>query len=361
MNSAYQTTTLPSTTSAREPNRRLIGIFCYGISCAFLIGCTAAEQITRFGGSTMGTTYQVTYASTGAPVPEEIRGVEELLAEINDSLSTYIETSLISRVNRSVDTEGWNPIDTHFETVFRRSREIHLETDGAFNPAVGPLVEAWGFGPEGPGKIPDAATITSLLESTSLDAFEIRTAPPGLRKRDARARLDFSAIAKGYAVDAVAMRLEAWGVTEYFVEIGGEVRTRGAHPTGRSWRIGIERPAENATVRGTIQTSVPLRDGALATSGNYRNYRVEDGREIVHILNPATGRPEVGSLLSISVLAEDVMSADAYATAFMVMGIDRALRFVEEKPGVEAYFIVSDAAGGIVETRSLGFPEPPED
>ena len=325
-----------------------------------LVGLAACAQpggVTRFGGNTMGTTYEVTHRSTGESVHDEARAVEALLEDINQSLSTYIGTSRISRLNASSDIEAWHPIDAHFQTVFDRARTIYEDTGGAFNPAVGPLVNAWGFGPAGPQALPDDATIASLLEVAAFEAFLIRSSPPSVRKQMARAQLDFSAIAKGYAVDAVAALLEKRGVESYFVEIGGELRTRGEHPEGRPWRVGIEQPAESADMDRRARTVLLLNNSALATSGNYRNYRVHDGRKIVHILNPRTGRPEISSLLSVSVLSRDSMTADAYATAFMVMGLDDALRFVEARDELEAYFIAIDQEGNTIERRSPGFPQ----
>jgi len=334
--------------------RSWLGLLLAGL--AAMTGCQPAAGITRFGGETMGTTYEVTHRSTGEPARDETRAVEELLGEINRSVSTYIGTSLISRVNASSDTEAWHSIDSHFQTIFDRALAVYKDTGGAFNPAVGPLVEAWGFGPAGPRALPGDAVIASLLELAKFEAFQIRSSPPGLRKRIARAQLDFSAIAKGYAVDAVAALLERRGVRSYFVEIGGEVRTRGEHPEGRPWRAGIEQPTGSAPLERRARTVLLLHDAALATSGNYRNFRVQDGRKVVHILNPKTGYPEITPLLSVTVLARDTMTADAYATAFMVMGLDTALQFVEARDGLEAYFISVDKAGNYIERRSPGFP-----
>jgi len=338
------------------PERGRLGSALAFAAIGVLSGC-GEEAITRFGGVTMGTSYQVTYSPTAGSVQDEMRAVEDLLEEINESLSTYIDTSVISRVNQSADTASWHPIDRHFETVFARARAIYEDTGGAFNPAVGPLVDAWGFGPEGPQALPGPDAVDRLLQLVSFDLFEIRSTPPGVRKQMAESRLDFSAIAKGYGVDAVGRLIEGWGVRNYFVEIGGEVRTRGEHPERRRWRIGIERPSDDPSRAPEIQSVLALGDAALATSGDYRNYRLGTaGRKIAHILDPRTGYPVTSPLASVSVLARDAMTADAYATAFMVMGIEDALDFVEAREELEAYFIASDPAGNIIETRSSGFP-----
>ena len=171
----------------------------------------------------------------------------------------------------------------------------------------------------------------------SFEAFEWRPAPPAIHKTLLGARLDFSAIAKGYGVDAVGEWLEGRGVKNYLVEIGGEVRARGKRSAAREWQVGIERPTQQASDRAALQIAIPLRDVAMATSGNYRNYdTADDGRRFSHILNPHTGYPEQSALLSVSVIAPDCMTADAYATALMVMGADEGLRFVAARPALQA-------------------------
>ena len=326
------------------------------MAIGLLTACSSSATITQLAGNTMGTTYRLTYAATGNSIPEEARAVEALLAEINQSVSTYIKTSVISGINASTDPAAWHAVDSHFEAMFRRSREIYDDTGGAFNPAVGPLVNAWGFGPDGPQALPDDVSIRNLLKVASFDAFELRSSPPAVRKQIAGSQLDFGAIAQGYAVDAICELLEGWGVQNYFVELGGELRTRGQHPEGRAWRVGIEKPAVDAGADPEVQEKILLHDAALATSGNYRNVRVQDGKTVAHILNPRTGYPAVSSLLSVSVMAEDAATADAYATALIVMGLDDGLQFVEAHPGLQAYFIAKDPSGNTIEKRSSGFP-----
>ena len=321
-------------------------------------GCTSSGNgVSEFGGETMGTTYRVRYVTGKGPAEEEAKpAIEQLLVDINQALSTYIKSSVISRINRSTDTEEWHAVDGHFESVFRKGRRIHDETGGAFNPAVGPLVQAWGFGPDGPHATPDQKTVNALLRVVSFKAFDLRGPPAAVRKRISGAQLDFNAIAEGYAIDTIATWLEEHGVQHYLIEIGGEVRAHGRRPDGEGWRVGIERPSADALAESRIQTVLALQDAALATSGIYRNYRVEDGRVIAHILNPHTGYPQVSSLLSVSVLAQSATTADGYATAFMVMGLEDALKFVEAHENLEAYFVSRDSKGNITETRSSGFP-----
>ncbi|HET9217363.1 MAG TPA: FAD:protein FMN transferase [Terriglobia bacterium] len=327
-------------------------------------GCDRPDAVELIRGETMGTTYQVSFVSretTAAHRQELVKAIDALLAEINQSLSTYIENSTISRINASTDLKEWQPIDQHFDSVLQRSRDIYQDTKGAFNPAVGPLVNAWGFGPEEPDRLPDAATVEALRKVVDFDSFAYRQFPPALRKHIASARLDFNAIAKGYGVDAVGLLLEQRGVISYIVEIGGEVRARGHHPDRPSWRVGVEKPTDDALADKQIKMVIELKDAALATSGTYRNYDISEGKKISHIIDPKTGYPAQNSLLSVSVIAPDAVTADAYATALIVMGLDEGLRFVEARKGLAAYFIATDNSGKLVERRSSAFPAPVND
>jgi FAD:protein FMN transferase len=302
----------------------------------------------------MGTTYQVIYVPDRVSVRQD--EVEALLADINQSMSTYIESSVISKINLSNDPAVWHPIDSHFDIVFRRAREIYDDTDGAFNPAVGPLVDAWGFGPDGTGTLPDDEAIRKLLNVVSMDAFTLQDSPPAVRKQFAGARLDFGGIAKGYGVDAIASLVEKRGVKNYVISIAGEVRARGLRPEGDGWHVGIEKPAADALAARRIQTIVELKDSAVSTSGTYRNYRDDDGKTLSHIIDPKTGYPARNSLVSVSVLAPDATTADAYATAFIVMGLEEALRLVEARSNLAAYFIAKGRDGNFIEKRSTRFP-----
>ena len=326
-----------------------------------LAGCAepadqGGAEVLRFGGNTMGTSYQVIYgASSRDSVDSDKAAVENLLLEVNESLSTYIDTSLISRINSSSNPALWHPVDSHFLTVFERAQDIYKKTGGAFNPAVGPLVKAFGFGPDLMDNVPDSSVVDSLRGLVDFESFLLIESNKALQKRNVDASLDFSAIAKGYGVDVISTFFEARGTKDYFVEIGGEVRTGGAHPEGRPWRVGIERPTENQFSEQATQAVVVLGDNAMATSGNYRNFYVRDGRKYVHTIDPATGYPKISSLLSASVVARDCMTADAYATSFMVMGLDQAIALVESDSDLEAFFIVAGEDGEFVEHQSSGF------
>jgi len=322
-----------------------------------LTACTPASHTRHFSGHTMGTTYRVTYVARTAATPPSQQAVEDLLHEINASVSNYIETSLISQLNASRDISASHAVDRHFAAIFRRSREIYEDTGGAFNPALGPLIDAWGFGPKQPQALPDDSTVRALLKVSSFDAFDLQESPAVVRKRIAEAQLDFGGIAKGYAVDTIAALLDNSGVQDYLVEIAGEVRAKGKRADGGIWEVGIERPAEDALAQRNIQIIVELENAAVSTSGNYRNLQEEAGRRVGHILNPRTGYPAMSSLLSATVLAPNAMTSDAYATALMVMGLDEALQFVESHKELSAYFIAMDSTGGTIEKRSSRFPE----
>lgn len=290
----------------------------------------------------MGTTYQITYRSSQKDSLQE--GIDSLLKAFLQSVSTYEPQSTISSFNQA---ERGVVMDTLFRNVLEASRKIYRMTDGAFDPTVGPLVNAWGFGYEKkPNK--DSATIDSLLQLVGLDRLEVRG--DSLIKPDPRIELDFSAIAKGYGVDLVADYLQKKGIDDYFVEIGGEIRVSGRNPGGDSWRIGIERPEENQSALKAILT---VNRGALATSGNYRNFYYEDGAKYAHTISPVTGYPVQHQLLSASVWASDCMQADALATAFMVMGHRKAQAFIK-KYDVDAYFIYASSEGDLRTYESPG-------
>ncbi len=288
-------------------------------------------------GKTMGTTYNLTY------LDEEGRNlqpaVDSLLVVFNNSLSTYIPDSEISQFNRQDSLEFKLP---YLPVVLRASKAIYEKTGGAFDPTVGPLVNVWGFGPGGP-QLKDSTDISQLLrlvgfEKVIFDQTGVRKTVPGLY-------LDFSAIAKGQGVDMVAALLEAKGISDYLVEIGGEVVAKGVNEKGELWKVGINRPEESASA-SDLHSIIALQNRAMATSGNYRNYYVKDSVKISHTINPATGYPVNHNLLSATVLADNCMTADAYATAIMVMGVDRAIALDSSIEEIEIFLIYDNGKGG---------------
>lgn len=318
----------------------------YLLLALLFAGCSAQPPETvRYAGQAMGTTYSIIFeAPSGDGVPQA--RVDSLLDALNASLSTYIPSSIISGINTSADTSQWFALDGHFSRVMERSQELYERSGGAFNPAIGPLIDAWGFGAEGPGNTPSDEDIARLLAIVDFGGFMYDASRPALKKSAPDGSLNFNAIAKGYGVDIVGELLEEGGISDYFVEIGGEVRSRGQHPEGRPWRVGIERPAANMLASQTAQQVVNLEAAAMATSGNYRNYIERDGQRFTHILDPASGRSKTTSMLSATVIAPDCMTADAWATAFVVMGLEAAMELVESDPALEAYFILAGEGEG---------------
>lgn len=287
-------------------------------------------------GLIFGTVYKVTY-QYDEDLKEEI---EAALKRFDGSLSPFNDTAVITRINLNEDIIP----DTFFINVFRRSREISEETDGAFDITIAPLANAWGFGFK-KGTFPDSAMIDSLQEITGYNKVKL-SAEGKVVKQDPRIMLSCSAIAKGYAVDVVAQVLEKRSIRNFMVDIGGEVVVRGENPKKDLWRIGINKPIDDSlSVNQELQTVLNLTNVGIATSGNYRNYYYKNGKKYAHTIDPRTGYPIQHNILSATVIARDCMSADAYATAFMVMGLKEAERFANAHPDIEAYFIYSDKDG----------------
>jgi thiamine biosynthesis lipoprotein len=308
---------------------------------ALLFACRQASGPgvwMKLGGSTQGTYYSVTYFTADSTDYQE--DLEKLLGDFDQSLSNYIDTSLISRFNRS--NKGIIP-DHYLETCFNCAREVTEATGGAFDITVAPLVNAWGFGFTEASEV-DSALIDSLLNYVGMD--KVRISGGEIRKDLPGVMLDVNAIAQGYAVDVLCGFLESRGIVNYLVDIGGELRTRGRNPDGSAWRVGIDRPVEGLQISGAdLQAIVKVRDRSLATSGNYRKFYIRNGVKYAHTIDPKTGYPVQHRLLSASVMAEDCMRSDAYATAFMVMGFRKSREFLLDHPEMDAYLIYNDETG----------------
>lgn len=282
-------------------------------------------------GQTMGTTYNVKYRDDQRRSFKP--GVDSLLEVFNQSVNHYLPDSEISRFNQQDTLDFELP---YFYPVLERSGEIVEATGGAFDPTVAPLVNAWGFGPED-GQLPDSAAIDSLLQLVGFE--KIKYTPEYVTRTSPGATLNFSAIAKGYGVDVVGEYLQSRGIENYMVEIGGEVRCRGVNDKGDRWRIGIDNPDQ----AGKMSVAVALDDQAIATSGDYRNFYVRDGKKYAHTINPATGYQVDHSVLSVSVIARDCMTADGFATAFMVLGLEGSREVLAQHPDLKAYIIYDDS------------------
>ena len=289
-------------------------------------------------GFTQGTTYSIIYQH---PILNDIQqDIDSLLRVFDSSLSSYDSSSIISAINRN---ELEVHTDSMFRTVFRESRRVYQVTGGAFDITLAPLINAWGFGP-GEKQDVDSAMVDNLLQYVGMD--KVSLVGDLVIKKDPHVMLNVNAIAQGYAVDVVASYLEDLGCRNYLVEIGGEVRTRGMNPKGNFWRIGVDRPEEGNMIPGKdLQVIISMHNRSLATSGNYRKFYEKDGVKITHSIDPVTGYPKASNLLSVTILTDECMTADAYATACMVMGLDKARTFVENQSGLDAYFIYSDQFG----------------
>lgn len=287
-------------------------------------------------GAAEGTSYSIIYRDDLSR--DFHTDIENLLASFEKSLSVYDSTSIISRINRNEEIET----DAYFEAVFNRAKKISNLTNGAFDISAGPLFSAWGFS-SGERDIPDEKKTNELRAYIGMD----KVALEGKRiiKQNTNLTLNANAIAKGYSADIIAEFLINHNCTDFLVEVGGEIRTRGYNPEGEYWRVGIDRPSEHNLMPGQdLQVILQLTDKALATSGNYRQFYINNGQKISHTINPVSGYPVAHNLLSTTVIADEAISADAFATAFMVAGIEQAVEWMNSKdfPDLEALFICDE-------------------
>lgn len=301
--------------------------------------CKKTTTFDNFGGFAQGTTYSVTFENGGNIDPQELKSeVEKILKEFDLSLSLYVDSSILSKVNRNEDVQ----VDRYFSEAFRKSVEISELSGGAFDITVGPLTKAWGFGPDGYRNFSESK-LDSLMRLIGME--KVRLENNRVIKTDTAIKFDFNAIAQGYSVDVVSEYLDSQGIRNSLVEIGGEVRAKG-DKNGVLWRIGIDRPEDNNNMPGNnLQAVVSMKDRSLATSGNYRKFYVEDGVKYSHTIDPLTGYPARNTLLSATILAGDCATADGIATACMVMGKDKAIEFLGQHSEYDAYLIFSDASG----------------
>ena len=282
-----------------------------------------------------GTTYHITYQCDS----DLSQSIKAELMKVDASLSPFNKESVITAINDNKDVRP----DEMFKDVFSLAMDISKETDGAFDITVAPLVNAWGFGFKN-GSQPSRHQVDSLLRLVGYE--KVSMVDGKVKKKDPRIMLDCSAIAKGYGTDRVARLLQSRGVENYMVEIGGEVVTSGVNPERLPWKIGVTKPTDDSLNTGhELQTILNLTDKAMATSGNYRNFYYKGGKKFAHTSDPKTGYPVQHSILSATVITKSCAVADAYATSFMVMGLDKAKQVLERHPELMAYFIYSDEKG----------------
>lgn len=300
-------------------------------------------------GGALGTSYSI--ISISSEKLDLQKDIDSVFAVINHSLSTYIPESDISRINKGDSTIA---VDMMFREVFDLSKTIHEETNGFFDPTVGTLVNAWGFGPERQISM-DSLKIDSLLNFVGLHKVTLDDSNH-IVKANANIYLDFNAIAKGYSIDRLAAMLDAKGIENYLIEVGGELVAKGKNTIkDKFWVVGIDDPEEQ--MNRATKILIHLNDRALASSGNYRKYRIDEetGKKFVHTVNPKTGYTQVSSTLAVTILADNCATADAYATAFMAMGLDEAFKLLEENKSIEAYIVYIDENGDTQEFSTKGF------
>ncbi|HOJ33576.1 MAG TPA: FAD:protein FMN transferase [Candidatus Hydrogenedentes bacterium] len=338
--------------------------FC-AVLVMFLIGCHAHVEKTTlplavFSGNTMGSTYTVKVVAEHPFTEQGKRAVkdaiERVLADIDIKMSTYRDDSELSRFNAHRDA---TPFSLSRETleVLSLSQRISKETDGAFDITVSPLVELWGFGrhkkDEDERQIPSPEEIAAAQTRVGYEKMVIDYDAGTVQKTQPDIICDVGAIAPGYATDKVAEAIQQLGYDNYMVEIGGEVRAHGHNPEKEPWRIGIEKPNPEGR---SVQRVVPLTDAAISTSGDYRNYFEKDGKRYSHEIDPRTGRPIEHNLASVSVIAPDCASADAYATALMVLGYEQGKTFAEQHT-LPVYFIIRTQEGKFETDESSAFTD----
>lgn len=318
---------------------------------ALVIGTCFVLNRSKFHeaqGRIFGTTYHIKYASTH----DLSTDIEAALNEVDAALSMFNDSSTLSRFNRG-EKLAENEL---FNEVAELALRVSEETSGAFDITVAPLVNAWGFGFKNKDNV-TASQIDSIRQHVGykLLAFNKKN-NPALTRSDSLTTIDCGAIAKGYGVQRVAKILAEKGCTNYMVEIGGEVVVKGNNPDGKHWTLGINKPVEDSTnVNNELQQIIRLTDCGIATSGNYRNFYYKGGKKYAHTINPATGYPVEHSLLSATVIHKSCTLADAYATSFMVMGLEDAKKFVNNRNDLQVYFIYADDKGNLNTWQSAGF------
>lgn len=339
------------------------------LACALIIcqlsananGAADQPLVSKIEGNCFGPIgFKVTVGKvlTDAEQTSLMSAVQARLDEINQKMSTYTTDSDIGRFNREASTD-WFAVDLETARVVELAQRISEKSEGAFDVTVGPLVAAWKFGAANPSgeddnKLPSTAEIKQLLERVGYTKLEVRLDPPALRKQVPNLELDLSAVAKGYAVDEVANVVARLGYESYFVEVGEEVRAAGRHPAGRVWLCGIEKPLE---MEREIELRVPLENLAIATSGDYRQFRIVEERRYSHTIDPRTGYPTDGQVALASIATSDCSVADAWATAAMVLGVEKMLE-LSEQHRLGLHMVTRDATGQLISRQNARYPKP---
>lgn len=330
-----------------------VSLFSWSIIILIFIGLTSYRPIEwkryHITGKAQGTTYSIIYYGKDSVITKEI--IDLTLTKLDSSLSLY---KTYSNVNQFNNSEKGIVLDKYLLPVIKKSIETFKETNGLFDITVYPLVEAWGFGVKKAAVIPDSSTIHSLQNCVNTNLIELKG--NYLHKKKPCVKIDLNGIAQGYSVDVLADLLEQYNIENYVVELGGEIRVKGKkQPSGENLKIGIESPTEDEFEQHPLQKIIELDKGAITTSGSYRKFHESNGKKITHLINPKTGYPHDNELISVTIYAKDAITADAYDNALMLMGLKKALAFVEKKKYIAAYFIYKNKNGTVADTASTGF------
>ena len=325
--------------------------FSFIFFIVLLAACTQQQklELVKLQGETQGTYYSITYFDNEKR--DFQKEIDSVLHDFDMSVSLWVPNSIISKVNNN-DTSV--VLDEYFIGNFNLSEEVSLATNGAFDCTVAPLVRAWGFGFDETKHV-DKHIIDSIEEFVGYQKIKLENGR--LVKEDPRMSIDFNAIAQGYSVDVIANFLESKGINNFLIDIGGEVRGKGQKPDGSYWNVGIEKPAANQDSERSLKAIVALKNKSIATSGNYRKYYEENGVRYSHTIDPKTGNPVQHSLLSASIMADNTAVADAYATSFMVLGLEKSRDFIENHKNLDAFFIYSDSTGANQTFMTSGFKQ----
>jgi len=300
----------------------------------------------KISGYAQGTDYAIMYYAADSVATKE--GIDSLLNEIDLSMSLYKKGSLINQFNSA---EKEIKTDHFINDVLKRSFEINRDTKGIFDITVAPLVQAWGFGPKDTKTEPSPATIKSILTCVGMKNLELKGAL--LSKSKPCIHIDLNGIAQGYSVDLIAAYLESRGIKQYVAELGGEIRILGPKPNGETMKIGIEGPDKDGTP--IIRHIAAINTGAITTSGNYRKFHQSGKKKISHLIDPKTGYPLDNEMISVTVYANDAITADGYDNALMAMHLKDAIAFVEKRKNLEAYFVYHQKDGKVADTLTSGF------
>ncbi len=348
---------LPSKTDLMKTAMKLCGrssacVLLTVFLTILLVGCGEQAEPLRISGPAQGTTYNVTVISPDGIDEAQLRtAVDAVINTVDKQMSTWRDDSEISRFN-AAPAQEWVPVSPALAKLAQHALDIGRETGGAFDVTLGPILKVWGFGAgaSAPTSLPTTDTLNAARENTGLGLIQVRADPPALRKTRDAATLDLAGLAQGYTVDRITSAVAQLGVSRFLVELGGELYAHGAKQRGKPWRIGVEKPESGVR---TIERVVGLENAGMTTSGDYRDYFELDGHRFSHTIDPRTGRPVAHDLRAVTVVATDAMTADAMATALLVMGPEPGMAYAD-RHDIAALF-VSGNTGAYTESNSKAF------